>query len=117
MSHPIIMNAFTKQILLATCLIAAPTCVYAAPFNPNPTSFLQYMNSVRWKDGSKVYFQNLHDCVINPDIPVHWYFCNRGYATITNPMGTKVCSLTDISWRNILGTGVVNYTTGSCRYK
>ena len=43
------MKGIIKQVLLATCVIGAPTCVYALPFNPNPQSFQSYMNTRSWK--------------------------------------------------------------------
>ena len=72
------------------------------------------MNTVKWNDGSKVSFQNLNSCMDTGAKPDYWYVCKSGYATISNPMGTKICDLTIIQWNKLFG---INYTTGSCRYK
>jgi hypothetical protein len=66
------------------------------------------MNTVRWRSGDKVYFQNLTSCT-------DWgkmYSC-AGYATITSPMGTKVCEAPSVRW----GEGNYDYMTEKCRYK
>jgi hypothetical protein len=106
------MKGIIKQILLATCLIGAPTSVFAYPFNPNPQSFQDYMNAVKWTDGSRVIFQNLNACMdFGNDT---YYGCQGGYATVSNPLGTQVCSLTSVIFHRWIG---VKYTTGNCRYK
>lgn len=105
------MKGIIKQILLATCVIGAPTCVYALPFNPNPQSFQSYANTVRWDDGSRISFQNLNNCEEKPDMKL--YACNNGYATIANPMGTKVCDLKTVGWWD----NKIIYETRTCRYK
>lgn len=110
--HPIRMKTLIKQVLLATCLIGAPSCVFAYPFNPNPQSFQNYLNAVKWKNGSKVYFNNLNECR-DAGMSGTYYNC-RGFVTISDPMGTKICELGSVVWN--LG-GHIRYTTRQCRYK
>jgi hypothetical protein len=107
------VKGIIKQVLLATCVIGAPTSVFAYPFNPNPQSFQNYMNTRNWSDGSKVYFQNLNTCreygAYNKS-----YECKSGYATITNPKGTQVCDITYVGY--VVGMPY-SYGTSGCRYK
>jgi hypothetical protein len=100
-----------KQVLLATCVIGAPTCVYALPFQPNPQSFQNYINAMRWDDGSKIYFQNINNCIDSSN--TDFYICSGGFATISNPMGTKICNLQKVAFQERR----VWYSTGNCRYK
>ena len=111
------MKGIIKQVLLATCVIGAPTCVFAYPFNPDPQSFQKYMNAVKWNDGSKVFFQNINRCssLSYGNNDKGWYYCTGGYATITNPMGTKICDLKDASY--LVATNSIAYTPNQCRYK
>ena len=118
------MKGIIKQVLLATCVIGAPTCVYALPFNPNPQSLQSYMNAMRWNDGSKATFQNLGGCTFFPADGVNTFIdaggCTVGFVTISNPMGTKTCSITNVGYyRNVdlKGSGEISYTTKHCRYK
>ena len=72
------------------------------------------MNAVRWDDGSKVSFQNINSCTsLNNNT---YYYCVSGYATITNPMGSKVCNLKDVHYVAMdINRG--GYTPNQCRYK
>jgi hypothetical protein len=122
------VKGIIKQILLATCVIGAPTCVFAYPFYLNPQSFQEYMSSISWEDGSRVKFQNLNSCTeypqragytdvfYNPPFPGA-YTCTGGYATISNPMGTKTCELGYIEYRNQINPKSYTYRTGRCRYQ
>lgn len=77
------------------------------------------MNSASWNDGSKIYFQNLNSCnFVAVAIDPTEYVCTDGYATITNPMGTKVCKLNFVSYagRNKTYAYQINNKV-SCRYK
>jgi hypothetical protein len=106
------MKGIIKQVLLATCLIGAPTCVYALPFHQNPQSFQNYMNTRNWSDGSRVIFQNLNRCGGGGIV----YGCDDGFATISNPMGTKVCNVVVMYYAQ---NGTYNYYPypNKCRYK
>jgi hypothetical protein len=109
------VKGIIKQILLTTCVIGATTYeALGAPFNFNPQSFQNYMNTVKWDDGSKASFQNLNTCVKWGEAPDFAYRCFSGYATISNPMGTTICKLTTVYWNPLLGIG---YATKNCRYK
>jgi hypothetical protein len=107
------MKGIIKQVLLATCVIGAPTCVFAYPFNPNPQSFQNYMNTVKWENGSKVYFQNMGNCWENTINPHNHYYNCKGFATITNPTGTKVCEVSVSFYK----TGDAGFKKKECRYK
>jgi hypothetical protein len=94
----------------------------STPFKKDPISFTKYLNSVQWESGDKVYFQNLGNCKRGDLTPNSTYGCNSGYVTITNPMGTKICSLRT----NHLAILAVQYSgkklgpsfaVGECRYK
>lgn len=117
------MKGIIKQILLATCVIGAPTCVFAFPFQPNPQSFQSYMNTVRWEDGSKTTFQNIGGCEFYPASNSRYSdtaVCRAGFVTISNPMGTKICNLTIARYiKGIYDTSgkYANFTYGNCRYK
>lgn len=109
------MKGIIKQVLLATCLIGAPTSVYALPFQPNPQSFQNYMNTIKWDDGSKITFQNLNNCRIVSIDGDGGYVCSSGFSTISNPMGTRVCSLDFVAYDP--ATRRSNFNKTSCRYK
>lgn len=121
------MKALIKQFLFATCLIGATTGeALAAPFHFNPQSFQNYLNSIRWNDGSSNKFQNLADCRgdTNPNNPS--YICHTGYVYTSSPMGNKVCSLRQVMWYpvgfQLIGqfggsASPVQFATSSCRYR
>ena len=126
-SHPPFVKGIIKQVLLATCVIGAPTSVFAYPFNPDPQSFQNYMNTRSWKSGSKAYFQNLNSC---GGADATFFYCSGGFVTISSPMGTKVCEISSANWsRDLIKNkgsfsysysqegGKVSYRIGSCRYK
>lgn len=129
------MKKLLKMIFVATCVIGAPTFANAYPFLPDPNSFQNYMNTRSWASGSKVIFQNLNTCIdsTRPDdfngepiiksavkMQVAWgaphsYGCYGGFATINDPTGTKVCSITQVEY---ITSGKYSYRdTGNCRYK
>lgn len=109
------MKGIIKQVLLATCVIGAPTCVYAFPFQTNPQSFQSYMNTRNWKDGSKAYFENVNTCSESGPSDARYYYCTSGFITITNPKGRMTCDLTILTYSSIDGT--YNYRMSGCRYK
>ena len=123
-SHPPFVKRIIKQILLATCVIGTPTCVNAFPFREDPQSFQNYMNNMRWNDGSNVVFQNLGVCNFytslrqggtGPD-----YNYDHASCGISSPIGTKICSITKVGYARFVqvkGSGGVAYETGNCRYK
>ena len=113
------MKSLIRQVLLATCLIGAPTCAYALPFNPGTQTIQSYLNSLKWKDGSRVIFQNLASCQINDTATMAQALgCSEGFVTIINPIGTYVCALDSVTYTktSIVG-GSVDYRTGRCRYR
>jgi len=118
------MKKIIKQVLLATCVIGAPTSVFALPFNPDPQSLQNYMNAVRWSDGSTAKFQNLGGCSFSHADGVSNYFdagvCTTGFVTISSPMGTRICTVTNAGYGRFIqnkDSGGVSYKTGECRYK
>ena len=108
------MKGIIKKILLTICVIGAPTSVFALPFLPDPQSLQNYMNAVRWNDGSKATFQNLGGCNFVQGEPYRDVgLCFAGFVTISNPMGSKICSITRVGYQ----FGQIVYETGNCRYK
>jgi hypothetical protein len=101
------VKKIVQRVSFLAFLIVAPTTALALPFKPDPQSFQRYVNAVKWGDGSKVKFENLHDCYQTSDGTS--YMCTKGYATITNPMGTRVCELA-VVWPK-------HFSTQNCRYK
>jgi len=105
----------------------------AYPFNPNPDSFASYLNSMSWDDGSRNYFQNLHNCLAidkdktladsfrswnNPLIqtPTYQsYLCMGGFVTITDPQGSKTCKVSSVAWDG--KSRRTNFSYSNCRYK
>ena len=105
----------------------------AYPFALEPRSFTSYLNSLRWRDGSRVYFQNLFDCISDEnnktlsDSMSSWnnplletptfksYACSGGFATISSPQGRQVCKLQFVSWNSKSQT--VTYNTNKCVYR
>ena len=127
-SHPPFVKRIIKQILLATCVIGTPTCVNAFPFREDPQSFQNYMNNMRWNDGSNVVFQNLGVCNFytslrqggtGPDYNYDHASCGSGFVTISNPMGRKICQLSSVRYSKDVRTGAIetNFQPGNCRYK
>ena len=116
---PYTLKALVRQALLVASLAGATAPAFALPFNPGTTSIQNYLNTLRWADGSRVIFQNVATCKINDtETMAQALDCREGFVTITNPMGTQVCSLTSVTYTktSIVG-GDVEYKTGSCRYK
>jgi hypothetical protein len=124
--HLVIVKGIIKQILLATCLIGATTCeALAAPFHFNPQSFQDYLNSIRWDDGSQNKFQNLTNCngVESGNMPS--YYCRGGYVYSSSPMGNRVCRVDSVMWSpgmfqitTLFGgksSSPVQFSTGECR--
>jgi len=85
------MKQVIKSLLFAFCVIGAPTYVYALPFQMNPQSFQNYMNTLKWSPGNKVRFQDLSDC--NDVVWGKFYLCESGFVTWTNPQGTRICEV------------------------
>ncbi len=105
------MKRIIKNALLAICVIGAPTSVYALPFREDPQSFQNYLNQViKWDDGSKMYYQNLHQC---SSYYTGGYYCDAGFVKVSNPMGVKVCRIERISF---VESGIT-YRWGTCRYQ
>ena len=82
------------------------------------------MNTVKWEDGSKATFQNLGGCSFSHADGVSNFLdggvCTTGFVTISSPMGTRICTVTDASYARyfqLKGNGNVAYKTGECRYK
>lgn len=118
---------------VAAAVIANASASFAYPFQPDPASFARYLNSIKWDDGSRNYFQNLHNCMANTqektlaDLARSWnnplaetptyesYLCLSGYVTITNPQGTKVCQLTGATWDS--KSRRANFSYSACRYR
>jgi hypothetical protein len=103
------------------------------PFNQDPASFTKFLNSLKWDNGDRVYFQTLGKCRSwsgnsedgrTGTLPV--YGCDSGFVTITNPMGTKICSLRSnsvgkhsvqyVAGHNSFWSGTT-FSVGECRYK
>jgi len=107
------MKKSLTLILLA--LATFGNAAHALPFQPNPDAFARYMNSVKWKSGTKVTFSNLSDCQhMKFTEGREGYNCWLGYATISDPMGTKVCEV-----RTVYApyNRDISYETKSCRWK
>jgi hypothetical protein len=122
------MKTLIKHILFATCLIGATSSeALSAPFHFNPQSFQDYLNSIRWNDGSSNKFQNLADCRgdANPNTPS--YACSTGYVYTSSPMGNKVCTLQHVIWHPVAfaligqfgggSSSPIQFTTSACRYR
>ena len=109
------MKGIIKKVLLAICVISAPTSVYALPFREDPQSFQNYLNQIKgWDDGSKLYYQNLGKCR-SWKIPINSYLCGTGFVTVTNPMGVKVCSIDSVMYS--YEERKISQEWGTCRNK
>ena len=70
------------------------------------------MNTRNWSDGSRITFQNLTNCGGGSQV-FGAYYCLSGFATISNPMGTKVCEANVSYYYDT----TYKYITANCRYK
>jgi hypothetical protein len=121
------LKTLIKQFLFATCLIGATSSeALSAPFHFNPQSFQNYLNSIRWDDGSKNRFQNLANCIYDNYLDNTSYRCTAGYVYSSSPMGNRVCTLTLVMWSprlfalagNLGGpSSPVQFATSECRYR
>lgn len=121
------MKGIIKKVLLATCVIGTSTCANAFPFREDPQSFQNYMNTMRWDDGSKVVFQNLGSCFFRTstrkggrgDMDYDNAGCSGGFITISNPLGIKICELRFAYYSKNINTNAIktHYQPGNCRYK
>jgi hypothetical protein len=117
-------NASTLCNLLASSAeklrIAYPG-LRQTPFKQDPVSFTKYLNSLKWEDGDKVYFQGLGKCTNSNTMST--YGCGAGYVTISNPLGTKICVLQRKSslFNNFAvyydAKSQVRFNWGECRYQ
>jgi hypothetical protein len=105
---------------LGLALAMVPRNTLAAPFKLDPQSFQRYANSLKWEDGSKLNFQ-FGECRYeqlrgNYGALVDWhvYTC-KGFVTISNPMGSRVCSLKVADWDTKFRK--FRYVIDVCRYK
>lgn len=107
-----------SQIFFAACLILAiPNCANALPrfpFGLNPSDFQNYMNNKRnWNDGSSARFEKLSSCQLEYGFQfsdaylAYPYMCKSGYVTISNPIGTRICSLKYAYWSASGGSGYI----------
>jgi len=112
------MKQVIKSLLFAFCVIGAPTNVYAYPFQLNPASFQNYMNTVKWSPGNKVKFQDLSRCYESKSPPsmrgFGFYTCESGFITWTNPQGTRVCEVDGVTFKDDNRT---YFEVKSCRWK
>jgi hypothetical protein len=113
------VKKIVQRVSLLAFLIGAPTAVFAYPFKLESQSFQNYMNTRKWNDGSKVYFQNLNSCrqteIYGDVVAYNGYICDSGYVTISNPKGTRVCDITEILYN--FEKGRSSFKTSGCRYK
>jgi hypothetical protein len=73
---------------------------YAFPFQSNPQSFQNYMNSRKWNDGIRKEYSNFHKCVFGttdpgimelaPGVVFEEANC-QGYVKRYTPQGVQVC--------------------------
>jgi hypothetical protein len=91
-------NAFYAFIASIVTLIAASSA-NALPFNPNPSSFENWLNAknIPWENGAqKIKFSYLGGCL---ETNVGHYFCTQGYARISDPLGTRTCQLLNVTYQ------------------
>lgn len=96
-------QAMQRSLLLVGLALAlVPAAGWAAPFKFTPASFQQWLNANpdRWQEGRRVTFSNLSGCSLSNSYPEQ-FTCSRGFAKITDPMGSRVCRLMWVSWRGI----------------
>lgn len=93
-----------RSLAPATVALAllAPAAGWAAPFKFTPADFQQWLNANpgRWQEGRRVIFSNLSGCAAGQMYP-NTFTCYRGFARITDPMGSRVCRLREVSWRGV----------------
>lgn len=92
---------------------------FSLPFKPNPDSFAFYANNLNWGRGENRYFYNLDRCEYSPPgyydggyPKIEQYTCRSGYVNISNPMGSQICSLDNITFVY----SKAQYRTNGCRY-
>ena len=82
------------SIVASACLTAGDAL--ALPFQPNSTSFANYLNSMKWQDGKTRVFSDLGECVARGNA----YECRYGYVKISDPVRGKIfCELQMINER------------------
>ena len=88
--------------VVALALALVPTAGWSAPFKFTPASFQQWLNAnpERWQEGRRVIFSNLSGCSTGRMYP-NSFTCFHGFAKITDPMGSRVCRVSDVSWRGV----------------
>jgi len=107
-------------VLLASLCLTDSGMAFAFPFRDNPQSFAQYMNSLRWKSGDQVKFQNLYQCdsYVATDSQISRYYCSGGYVTRISPKGREVCDLSWVQWeRADDGSTKWNYRRRNCVFR
>jgi len=106
-SNPSYRNnlAIAKQLGIP---IGAEHKLTALPFAKSPISFQGYLNKVKWKDGSKAYFQGFYDCSAKGE----YYGC-MGFVSVSNPLGNKICRAR-VGWYSSSGA---SFTVSECRYR
>jgi hypothetical protein len=89
-------------LLVGLALALVPAASWAAPFKFTPVSFQQWLNANpdRWQEGRQVTFSNLSGCYSGRSYPES-FSCSQGFARISDPMGTRVCRLMEVSWRGV----------------
>lgn len=98
-AHPMLRSLAQVTVVLA---LLTPAGGWAAPFKFTPTSFQQWLNANpgRWQEGRRVIFSNLSRCSRSWMFQEH-YICLHGFVKITDPMGSRVCRLQEVSWSGI----------------
>ena len=56
---------FSYIILGCLCINLVEKPAWALPFGSSPQSFQQYVNSIKWRGGANLYFENLYSCSKN----------------------------------------------------
>jgi len=111
-------------VLLASLCLTDSGMAFAFPFRDDPQSFTKYMNSVGWRSGDRVTFQNLYNCdttsgsIANGNDQYSRYRCFGGYVTVTSPKGRQVCDVAYVEWvRDARGSVSWNYSSRNCVFR
>ena len=88
----------------------------AFPFKPNPQSFQNYLNSIKWNDGIKREYSNFANCDFNQLSNTEFARCS-GYRKTYSPQGVEVCSVVQLLTNYLSPSNIIHKThTKSCRW-